>query len=330
MSETTTPTPTRTPLRPVNGDGASKPRRFGGFKPSKRDQNLGKMETFDKAFKGANEDFGIVIGLSNELPHLVNGKVSSEFQEALLIYVQSKYDRGADLRPLILHLKNPKTKLEDKKPPYNVSEGSKDEKEQMKKWEMKWKSYVGRMETLEENSEKLFGLIIGQCTHALLAEIKASPDYEIKAEDSDSLWLMKQVKHLSIGVDGQHLSIGVDGQVNKFLTYHEKLADLFRVVQGPVESLEDYRTRFTAAVMTVEMTGGQTVFQPYLGGTTATTTDIATTKDKLLAMWFLLHADKVRFGPFLSRLKESDIVGKDQYPETLTAAFNALLCIEKN
>ena len=88
MSEATTPLPTRPPLRPINGnDGASKTRKFGGFKPSRRDQNLAKMETFDKSFKGADEDFGTVIGLSNELPHLVNGKVCSEFQDALLIYV---------------------------------------------------------------------------------------------------------------------------------------------------------------------------------------------------------------------------------------------------
>ena len=248
MSEGNTPA-LRSPLKPITGN--DKGRRYGGFRPSRRDQNLAKMESIDKGYKGADVDFGIVIGLSNELPHLTNGKVCGEFQDALIIHVQSKYDRGGDLRPLILDLKDPKTKLEKNKPSYDVEEGADNEKEQMKTWEMMWKHYMNRRETLEENVEKLFGLLMGQCTQALVAEIKASSEYTLRAEDSDALWLLKKIKVLSAGVDSQ---------VNKVLTYHEKLMDLSKIHQGPIESLDDYRTRFTAAVMTVEMTGGESVF----------------------------------------------------------------------
>ena len=285
MSEST---PSRTPLKPIKGNESG--RRFGGFRPSRRDQNLAKMENVDKSYKGADEDFGTVMGLSNELPHLTHGKVCGEFQDALLIYVQSKYDRGGDLRPLILDLKDPKTKLDKSKPKYNVVPGSSDEIEQTKTWEMKWKHYMNRQETMEENVEKLFGLLMGQCTQALVAEVKASPEYAVRADNSDSLWLLKKMKILSAGVDNQ---------VNKVLTYHEKLMDLSKIFQGPVESLDDYRTRFTAAVMTVEMTGGESIFQPFIT-TNTTSADIIKTKDKVMAMWFLLHSDKVRFGPFLS------------------------------
>ena len=164
MSESNTPTPaTRPPLKPLSKNvGMNNGRRFG-FRSSRRDQNLVKMESVDKAYKGADEDFGVVIGLSSEMPHLTHGKVCGEFQDALLIYVQSNYDRGGDLRPLILNMKDPKTRLELKKPPYTLVAGAPDEKEQSKKWEMQRKLYMSRMENLEENTEKLFGLLLGQC-----------------------------------------------------------------------------------------------------------------------------------------------------------------------
>ena len=99
MSNPTTPAPSKPPLKPISGNGNGKDGRFGGsFRPSRRDQNLAKLESTDKNFKGADEDFGVVIGLSNKLPHLTHGKICGEFQDALFIYVQSKYDRGGDLR----------------------------------------------------------------------------------------------------------------------------------------------------------------------------------------------------------------------------------------
>ena len=153
-----------------------------------------------------------LIGLSNELPHLTHGKVCGEFQESLLVYIQSNYNWGGDLRPLIQDVKNPKIKFEKQKPLYDVEEGTLKEKEQTKTWEMKWRLYMNRLETMEENVEKMFGLLMGQCTQALIDKVKASPEYAIKADNSDALWLLQKIKVLSAGVDNQ---------VNKILTYHE-------------------------------------------------------------------------------------------------------------
>ena len=320
MSEGNTPSPpVRTPFKPISENDSNKSRRFGGYRPSRRDQNLAKMEVIDKNFKGADEEFGIVIGLSSELPHLTNGKVCGEFQEAVMIYIQSKFTRGGDLRNLVLKLTEPKSRIESKKPPYNVVKGSNEEVQQLKVWEAEWKRYSLRIELLENNIEKLFGLLMGQCTQALVAEIKASPEYTMNSDNSDALWLLKKIKVLSAGVDDQ---------VNKFLTYHEKIMELSRIGQGAVETLDEYRTRFAATVLTLDMTGGEGVFHPYIKPN-SNPMDITKTKERTMAMWFLMHADKVRFGAFLARLKESDIVGKDQYPETLPAAYNALLRIER-
>ena len=133
MSEEVTTQSSRPPLKPITGNEGSRGKKFGGFRPSRRDQNLAKLETMDKLFKGADEDFGSVIGLSNELPHLTHGKICGEFQDALLIHVQSKYVRGGDLRPLILDLKDPMKKLQKLKPKYDVEEGTDREKEQIAK-----------------------------------------------------------------------------------------------------------------------------------------------------------------------------------------------------
>ena len=84
MSESI-PQTSRTLLKPLTRN--EKGRRFSCFRPLRRDQNPAKMETIDKSYKGADEDFDTVLGLSNKLSHLTNGKVCGEFQDALFIYV---------------------------------------------------------------------------------------------------------------------------------------------------------------------------------------------------------------------------------------------------
>ena len=231
-----------------------------GNKGSKRDQNLAILSAGDKDFKGSCNDFEVVIGLATEIPHLKFGKIFSEFSNDLLIYVQSNYERGADLRPLIYKLEDPMPSVESHEPPYP---GKKDadgkeippSKGEEKKWDIKMKRHVEREELVEANIEKLFALVLGQCTQGLVAEIKAENEYENKAKMNDALWLLMKIKVISAGVDSR---------VNRIFTYHEKLVDLVLLKQEPLEPIDDYRARFVAIMKTSEMTGGLDVFYPYI------------------------------------------------------------------
>ena len=57
------------------------------------------------------------------------------------------------------------------------------------------------------------------------------------AEESNSLWLLKVIKQVSAGVDSG---------ANEVYTYHEKVIELAWLQQGPVETIDKYRTRFTS------------------------------------------------------------------------------------
>ena len=307
-----------------------------GSRSSKKDQNLAILSEGDKSFKGACVELGIVIGLATEASSLKHGKLYSEFTNGLLVYVQANYTRGNDLRPLIHELKDPRTCLKSKEPVHPEDEDKLDasgnivtdkegnpvkktpSKSEEKKWELKMKKHMEREELLEENIERLFGLVSGQCTQGLLAEIKADKDYDKKADNSDALWLMKTIKTVSAGVDSR---------ANKVFTYHEKVIELAKIQQGPLESIDDYRTKFTSAVKTVEMTGGDGLFHPYEQKDTlgrANERENQKMKDRVLGMWFLLHSDKIRFGGLLNKMKESETLDKDVYPNSVVEAYNIL------
>ncbi|GFH56608.1 predicted protein [Chaetoceros tenuissimus] len=53
-----------------------------------------------------------------------------------------------------------------------------------------------KMDVTTSNMTTLWGIIIGQCTKALVADIRAEHDYEDKAEAFDSIWLLKTIKRI--------------------------------------------------------------------------------------------------------------------------------------
>ena len=63
----------------------------------------------------------------------------------------------------------------------------------IKTWEMKMRRFLDRKESLEENTERLFGLVSGQCTQGLMAEVKANDEYDNRANACDALCLMKTI-----------------------------------------------------------------------------------------------------------------------------------------
>ena len=233
-----------------NNNNNNNNNRRSNYKGSRKDQNLAILSIGDVNFKGADEDFGIVLGLPSEQPSLKHGKIYSEFASDLLTFVQSNYKRGNDLRPLIHDLSDPLPTIKNMQPPYPPGNVSKYEE---KEWEIKVKRHLDRIDLLETNTEKLFGLLSGQCTAGLIAEIKADKGYEAGAKSTDALWLIKTMKSIAAGVDSKQ---------DEAYTFIEKMGELMRLKQGPIESLDDYRTKFESGVKVLEMAGGDNIFLP--------------------------------------------------------------------
>ena len=288
------------------------------YRGSRRDQNLALLSVSDKDFKGADEEFGHVIGLPTESKLLKNGLVYSEYEASLLTYVQKNYIRGNDLRPLIKELKNPAPEVESKKEAYPSEANPPVWK--VKEWELKLKRHMDRMDQLEENTQKLYGLLTGQCTPGLLAEIKGEADYEKEARDTNALWLLTTIKQISAGVDSK---------ANVPYVYHEQLCNLVSMKQGPLDTMEGYRTNFESSIKTMEMTGGECLFYPRLK-MSADDDEKKEMKESVKAMWFLMHSDKIRFGAIISRMKEQYNLGnKDIFPTTVVAVYDLLIRTER-
>ena len=50
----------------------------------------------------------------------------------------------------------------------------------------------------------MYSLIVGQCTQALIANIKKEKDYDEKSRVSDALWLLRVLKRLCAGITTNH------------------------------------------------------------------------------------------------------------------------------
>ena len=53
---------------------------------------------------------------------------------------------------------------------------------------------MDREEVITEYANKLFSIVIGQCTPPLRSTIKHDAEYGIKSSDFDTLWLLKRSK----------------------------------------------------------------------------------------------------------------------------------------
>jgi hypothetical protein len=120
----------------------------------------------------------------------------------------------------------------------------------------KVKRHLTRVEALEDNKMRVYGLVWGQCTAALHAELRGDKDFKEKDSACDSLWLLQQVKLMSSGVD-QSTS---NPSANLFLL----MKSLYSNQQGPEESVEACAKRFKHMTASIELAGGDVFHHPGL------------------------------------------------------------------
>eukprot|EP00957_Ditylum_brightwellii_P060834 4618602-Ditylum_brightwellii.AAC.1 len=117
----------------------------------------------------------------------------------------------------------------------------KDDKEKFEIWKEKLSKHNRRIKLIEDNMEKLCGIVMGQCTESLKSEIKGENDYEDAEMDSNALWLLQTVKKISAGINKKK-----------------------NEVQKPGESLDTFQKQFRSAVQTLELAGCIKIFLPML------------------------------------------------------------------
>ena len=59
----------------------------------------------------------------------------------------------------------------------------------------------GERRKIKENTNKIYGIVFGQCTPSLQPVLKGVTEYENKSKDCDFLWLLEEVNKITAGVD---------------------------------------------------------------------------------------------------------------------------------
>ena len=90
-----------------------------------------------------------------------------------------------------------------------------------------------------------------QCSSALQSKIKSLSDYHTKSGDLDALWLLKELRKSTAG-----LNVKAEPRSNIIDT----VSELFRMKQGRTESNDSYFEVFKVNLSTLELAGGSHFF----------------------------------------------------------------------
>ena len=205
--QTTQFTPTTNPETPASraGRGSVGRRdatRYGGcggpvsenFR-KRRARNLQAIMDTDKYFEGKVPSIG-VIGIPSER-NLRNGLQLGDFNDSIMNFVGTNWEKGNDLKPLIHHLQYPDKYIEepsDEAPDKNIEAGK------YEKWKNEVTLHDKRIENLADNKVKLYNLVLGQCTPNMEIKIRGDKKFTRKDRGADVLWLLTTIKKIASGV----------------------------------------------------------------------------------------------------------------------------------
>ena len=122
------------------------------------------------------------------------------------------------------------------------------------------------------------------------------------------------------------ISVRIEETQNELAIAHDALTHVYRMYQRPLETNDEYMKRFKEYWGTGESTAGVDCLVPNISRSSvkyASMTD-EEQKEATQAMYFLLHADRIRFGDKICKIQENVVLGTDQYPTTLNAAYRIL------
>ena len=168
----------------------------------------------------------------------------------------------------------------------------------------------------------LFYVILGQCDKAIIAKLKSVGEYTTQAAQGNCLWLLQHVRATMNQFDsGQY----------PYVTLFQDRQRFYNLSQGQ-KTVTEYYHAFKTEYDTIGLLHGwpppslelDAGVQP--GATGESDAEVQTAvHQREVATYFILGADKHRFGKLQRDLQDNFARGTSQFPTTLTAAYNLLL-----
>ena len=172
------------------------------------------------------------------------------FKDKFADYVIRSIKYGIYIENCIRQLEDPMVGLETKHMPTPLTTETPNFDQKFMQQE-RLKAYVIRENAMKDNFVKVYGVIWGQCSSALQAVIKDDTDYRQKSTSHDLVWMLKQIKKITSGIDVK---------ANPYMTLVDALLSLLNMRQQSSESNDHYVERFNANVQTLNLAKGGHIF----------------------------------------------------------------------
>ena len=266
-----------------------------------RNRNLATITNIESTFTGKNKQVAI-IGKIHE-----KGVSFERFMEDMRDFVAIDYEEGDDIELLLESQLDDFEKTADTK----LSELKSTNEEAKVMFEADYAEYRKREKSYKNNKRKLFGLIYGQCTPTLLASIKSQQKFSDRYKEKDIVWLLEVIKRLSVGIDDN---------ANDSLTAHDALKQVYNMVQGRTEPNDKYMDRFKETRnAAVASSGSVMCLVPEILKKSEKYKDFSEVEkiEATKALYFFIHADRMRFGSRINQVNAGVVLGTDQYPTNL-------------
>jgi TolA-binding protein len=254
-----------------------------------------------------------------------DGKQSDRFNivtKEIAEYVGREYPYGSDIRWTIQNLK-----LFKEEDPNELAAASSVLKKRM--WEKRVDEYIKRENKLKENCQMAYSLVIGQCMAYMRTKIEAVVEYRDMESRSDLIGLIKTIKGLSFQLEGQQSKTRGLVLAHKRFQYLNQTRDIndacflekFLTCVAVLEQYGGTIGRDQGAVEDEIDAAGYTILAN--AEETKQVSDVA--RSKFLAMAYLLAVDKHRYGKLLDELENDFAKGTDNYPDSVTRAYNLVV-----
>ena len=310
------------------GDGSSnnKDSKEGAGDAKKGKSNFSKgpyRHASSVKFDGSCEDLK---GHIFDCADVKQSDIFVETTKAIAIYVGAKYKYGADTSTAVETLEE---QIIEVPPPCADVENP-----TLKRiWEKKIDEYVKRTTYIEENNKTLYSLVWGQCTDIMQQKVRSSEGFDVTMKTKNGVGLLTAIKNIAFSFEGQKYHP---------LSLLEAKKRFLNQVQGRTVTTQAYYEKFRNTMNVLKAIGADigldSGMRKILNGDRDLSTMTSDEKksideevvERFMAITLLMGADRTRYGRLLDNLENEFVAGHDNYPKTLTDAYNRLVYFTKS
>ena len=184
------------------------------------------------------------------------------------------------------------------------------------------KAWRKDVRSLNNTTRSLYNVVWGQCSPGMQARLRGLDGFEPMQIEGNVTLLLREIRSISMQFEGSRIIYVAKDQVMKhFYTY----------VQKPEETNVQFLKNFKRIIDVIRHYGGEIPTDRNLCdyengrlGGDAPNDLMEFTRARNIAISFLHRADTVRYASLLNRLSNDFALGRDNYPTTLTGAFDML------